>query len=415
MAVQDKLHNNHSVRTIPSEALLDAFGRQRISQPETIFDSKQLYDNQPLFWDDQEVSGGSTTSSHSVNTASTTIGVADGVAGKRVRQTFMRFNYQPGKSQLILCTGVLDKSGGGTGITQSFGYFDDQNGIFVRNNEGTVQIVKRSYTSGSAVDTAVDQSDWNIDRLDGSFNNADDHKHNPSKLTLDVTKAQIFFVDIEWLGVGTVRCGFVIDGVIHYVHAFHHSNRISSVYMSTPNLPLRYEIENDGNGGAATLEHICGSVISEGGAQKNGILRHKDSGTLSVSSGAEVVMMAARLKSTHLGLSINIENISFLVKGNAKDGHWELRLGGTPSAALTFNGLTNTGVDVAIGNGSITHSGGTELDGGFVSSVQAAQFNTPNAARPGSAIDGTAQVLYLVFVPDGNTDVEASVTWRELL
>jgi len=35
----------------------DAFARLRISSPETIFDSKQLGDKQPLFWDDQVISG----------------------------------------------------------------------------------------------------------------------------------------------------------------------------------------------------------------------------------------------------------------------------------------------------------------------------------------------------------------------
>ena len=78
----------------------DAFGRLRTSEPYTIFDSKQIFDNQPLFWDDQEESGSGTTSVHDADAARTRIGVANTTAGKRTRQTFMRFNYQPGKSQL---------------------------------------------------------------------------------------------------------------------------------------------------------------------------------------------------------------------------------------------------------------------------------------------------------------------------
>lgn len=83
-------------------------------------------------------------------------------------------------------------------------------------------------------------------------------------------------------------------------------------------------------------------------------------------------------------------NVSALVPGTNDLGHWELVIGGTPSASLTFNGFTNSGMEVALGNGTITHSGGTEIDGSYVSTQQAAVFNTPNAARLGSARLSTA-------------------------
>ena len=99
----------------------DPFGRLRVSQPFTLFDSKQIYDNQPFYWDDQEVSGSGTSSTHSAARASSTMAVAASTAGRRVRQTFQSFNYTAGKGQLIICTGVLDKSGGGAGINRSWG------------------------------------------------------------------------------------------------------------------------------------------------------------------------------------------------------------------------------------------------------------------------------------------------------
>ena len=146
----------------------DAFGRLRVANPETLFDSKQIFDNQPLFWDDDEVSGGSTTSTHSANTASTTLGVALNTAGNRVRQTYQSFNYQPGKSQLVLMTGVLDESGGGTGITRLMGYGNDNNGIFLVDKEGTINVRRRTYVTGSAVDNDAAQTSWNIDTMDGN-------------------------------------------------------------------------------------------------------------------------------------------------------------------------------------------------------------------------------------------------------
>lgn len=231
---------------------VDAFGRLRISEPHTIFDSKQVFDNLPLFWDDQEVSGSGTSSTFSKPHARTQIAVGT-AAGKRVRQTFERFNYQPGKSQFVVLTGVL--GAGSSGITQELGYFDDDNGLFFRCDEGVIYVVSRSSVTGSAVDTTASQSAWNIDTLDGN---------GPSGLTMDFTLAQIFFMDFEWLGTGRVRFGFYINGVQHYCHEFLNANAISTVYMSTPNLPIRYSIENDGTGAASTLDHLCSTVIVEG-------------------------------------------------------------------------------------------------------------------------------------------------------
>jgi len=144
----------------------DAFGRLRVSSPTTLFDSKQLFDAQPLLWDDQETSGSGTGSTHSTNTVSTTMTVGATTAGVRVRQTFQSFNYQPGKSQLILLTGVMNKTGGGTGINRRIGMFNAKNGLFFEDAEGTLNVVRRTYVTGSAVDNKVAQSAWNLDKLD---------------------------------------------------------------------------------------------------------------------------------------------------------------------------------------------------------------------------------------------------------
>ena len=165
----------------------DAFGRLRTSHPETLFDSKQLFDNQPLFFDDSEVSGAGTTSVYSQDAARTRIGVANTTAGKRVRQTFQRFNYQPGKSQLVLMTGVVSDTG--TGVISQMGLFDDDNGIFAEVNAGTLNFVIRSNVTGSPVDTTVAQSAFNGDRMDGT---------GTSGVTLDPSKTQILWFDYEW-------------------------------------------------------------------------------------------------------------------------------------------------------------------------------------------------------------------------
>jgi len=384
---------------------IDAFGRWRVSEPDTLFDSKQIFDDLPLIYDDQQVSGTGTSSTHSPFKAATIMAVSATTAGKRVRQSFMRLNYQPGKSQLVLCTGTL--GAGGTGITAAMGYFDDDNGLFAMSKDGGAYFVKRTSYSGSPVDTEVAQADWNIDPFDGT---------GPSGVTLDATKSQILWIDFEWLGVGRVRMGWVVDGKIYYAHEFTHSNKQAGVYMSTPNLPIRYEIENDGTGGAAELEHICASVMSEGGIQNNGYLRHQDTGLVStLSANTAYAIMGGRLKSTHLGASVLVENISLI--GSANDQcHWELRVGGTVAGTFTYSDVVSSAVQVATGSNANTVTGGIEIDGGYFSTTQGVQFTIPNALRLGAAIDGTPQEWQLVAIPiTNNMSIRASVTWRELL
>jgi hypothetical protein len=387
----------------------DAFQRLRISSPQTLFDSKQLHDNQPLFWDDQELVGSGTTSSHYPDRASSILGVSATTSGTRARQTFQRFNYQPGKSQLVFMTGVVDKSGGGTGITRSVGAFDANNGIFFKDDEGTNKFVIRSSVSGSPVDTEVAQANWNVDKLDGT---------GTSGYTLDVSKAQIMVFDYEWLGVGRVRCGFVIDGKIIYAHEFLHANVETGVYMSTPNLPLRYEIANDGTGAASELEHICSSVISEGGQDKTGSLRHTDGDVLSsLSSGSTYAVIGIKLKSTHLDAVVNVENISMLCSTANDFAHWELILNPTVAGtSFTYSDESNSAIQVAFGdNSTTTVSGGTKLDGGYFSTDVPTLTTVPNSIRIGSDLSGSADELVLCVTPvTNNIGVYGSLTWREL-
>ena len=271
---------------------IDAFARWRVSNPETLFDSKQIFDNQPLFWDEELESGAGITSAHSTATASTVITSTLNTAGTFTRQTFQRFNYQPGKSQLILITGILDRSGGGTGVQRRIGYFDDDNGLFFEDDEGTVKVVRRTSVTGTPVDNKVTQASWNLDVMDGT---------GASGITIDWTKTQIFFIDFEWLGVGRARMGLVVDGIPYYVHEFLNANVLDKVYMSTPNLPIRYQMVTTGSSPASTMEAICSSVMSEGGVDDLGVLRHQDSGSIAgLSTGTTYAILGIRLKSTHV-------------------------------------------------------------------------------------------------------------------
>src|SRR3990172_6339557 len=289
--------------TYGDSPIIDPFGRLRTSAPYTVFDSKQLYDAAPLFFDDAETSGSGTSSVHSVDLAATTMSVGASTAGQRVRQTKRRFNYQPGKGQLIFMTGVL--GAGASGITRRVGYFDENNGLFFQLSGTVLSVGRRTKTSGSPVDTVVTQANWNLDTLDGE---------GTSGIDLDTTKTQILVIDFEWLGVGRARFGFVVDGMLVYCHEMLNANALATVYMSTPNLPLRYEISNDGTGGASSLIHICSTVISEGGQEFNGLVLSTSNGNTHIDAnvaGELYACLGLRLKSTYL--SATIVNLSMSI------------------------------------------------------------------------------------------------------
>lgn len=399
-----------ALRTIPGDTAVDAFGRMRVSNPRTIFDSKQLYDDAPTFWDDQEETGSGTTSSHSINAATTTIGVAANTAGKRTRQTFMRFNYQPGKSQLIYMTSILTPEAGGTGIVRGIGYYDDDNGVYFEDNEGTINVVIRSKVSGSVVNTRIAQSSWNLDTMDGN---------GPSQIVLDLSKIQIFIIDLQWLASGRVRFGFDIAGQIYYCHEALHANVIDTIYMSTANLPLRYQIENDGNGGAATLHHTCTSVISEGGIEENGTLRSKSTGGTSVAAataGTLYAIIGLRLKSAVISCSVSTISSSLISKAANADFEWILIFNPTVAGTFTYSDESNSCVQTAIGATANVVTGGEVIAGGWSkgggAGVSEAVFS---ARRLGAAIDGTVDELILCGrALSNNVNFNGSMTWREL-
>jgi len=177
----------------------DAFARVRVSDPVTLFDSTMQYDLQANSWETVVTGTGSVTHRAALAAAEMAVGTASG--DRVVRQTHRYIRYQPGKSHLMLATGTLGAVK--AGVRRRVGLFDAANGVFFQSTPPGWAVVVRSSTSGSPVDTVIPQADWNMDPLDGS---------GPSGIVLDPAKANIFLVDLEWLGVGRVRFGAVVDG-----------------------------------------------------------------------------------------------------------------------------------------------------------------------------------------------------------
>lgn len=369
---------------------LDAFARLRVSNPETIFDSKQIFDKQELFWSNQESVGGSIT--YNTNQASTSLTVNSATVVTTARQTFQYFNYQPGKSQLILMTGIIGS--GVSGFTQRIGQFNTDNGLFFEVTSAGIGVVRRTFTSGSAVETRINQADWNVDKLDGT---------GKSGYTLDLTKTQIFFFDYEWLGVGTVRFGLFIDGVPIYCHFINNANVLTEVYMSTPNLPLRYEISNDGSGvGSKELVHICSSVITEGGRSETGVLRglNRVDDTLTTNNNDLIYpLIGVRYQSGKLGALIKLLELQILCTTTSEYA-WYIILSPTiTGTAPTWNLIENSTLEYTFPTNETTISDGTVIYTGLGSDSNQVKLGVGATVKNdlvlGSAIDGTPQQIYI--------------------
>lgn len=388
--------------------MLDAFGRLRVSDPRALFSSTLLYDNAPSIWNDAEVSGSGTSSTYNANQSSVTLAVSATTAGRRVRQTYRRFLYQPGKSQLVSLTGIIGAPV--AGITRNIGLFDDANGVFFQSAPTTANVVIRSSTSGAPVNTTIAQANWNIDKMNGS---------GPSGVTLDFSKTQIFFCDFQWLGVGVVRFGFVVNGTFWPVHAEPHANIDNLVYMAIPNLPLRYEIINDGTGGAASMLQICNSVMSEGGLEFVGQVRavSRNNTPLTTLNDANLYpIVAIRLQSTKLSTIVQPSSLSI---GSTTNANLEVQLLLNPTitgTALSFGAVANSAVeaDVATTNAT-TVSGGTLLGSSLVAANTTDQLSNPVDFQLGISIAGVSDVLVLAARRlTGTTEaIYGSLGWRE--
>ena len=235
---------------------LDVFGRLKVSNPLTLFDSTHRYSQDGDF-NDVVVGNGSTVGTLPFeSTATLTIGSTSGCS--LARESKRVFSYQPGKALTILQSFVLNPPK--ENLIQRVGYASSENGVMLEVNGSQVNIIKRTSISGVGTTITVPQSEWNIDKFDGT---------GPSGYTLDISKSQLMFSEYEWLGVGSVIVGFVIEKKFIIAHQFDHSNILDTVYMTTASLPIRYEILNNGNvGSASTMKQICVSVQSNGGYEK---------------------------------------------------------------------------------------------------------------------------------------------------
>jgi len=393
-----------------NSANIDAFGRLRVSTPFTLFDSSHRFADNNL-WSTSTATGGAAT--FNTNQGLIDLAVTAASGSEVIRETTKVFSYQPGKSLLVLSTFVM--SAAKTGLRQRVGYYGAANGYYLEQNNSTVSFVERTSVSGALVNTPIAQASWNVDPLNGT---------GPSGITLDLTKAQILFMDLEWLGVGTVRIGFVIDGNFYVCHKFQHANIIASTYITTASLPLRYEITNTGaTSGASTLKQICSTVLSEGGYELTGLQQAVgipiNSPRTLGTAGTFYPVISLRLKTTRLD-SIAILSALSAMPITTGNYNWQLIATGTTTGGTWVSAGTNSSVEYNITG--TTFAGGRILASGFFNATNqgSSQIDLLKEALfkfqlERNGLTATPFELTLVIASDSASDtVVASLDWEEI-
>lgn len=405
-----------SMETIPVSiggTNLDAFGRLRVSNPLTLFDSSHRYADNNL-WATSITGTAAATFSQDEGLVNLTVGSASG--DQIIRETIKVFSYQPGKSLLVMSTFVFGDAK--ANLRQRVGYYGAANGLYFERDGTTNYMVERSSVTGALVNLRVPQSEWNQDRLDGT---------GPSGITLDSSKSQILYTDIEWLGLGTCRMGFIINGAFVPAHNFNHANLTLTTYITTASLPLRYEMTNTAaTSGASTLKQVCSTVISEGGYELRGA--QLSAGTTITApktlttAGTFYPVVSIRLKSTRLDAIAILTAISILGVTNNANYKWEVVMQGTTTGGTWVSAGANSGVEYNITGTAFSSTGGRILATGFfqgsnqgsnsVDILKEALFTSQLERQPFTA---TPYELTLACTSAGNGDqVLGSVDWEEI-
>lgn len=387
----------------------DAFGRFRTSSPYTLFDSYHRYKDNGKF--DTSLVGTGSTAVHMTNESAINMTVGIGASAEVIRESKKVFAYQPGKSLLVMSSFVFNTPK--NNLRQRVGFFGAFNGVYFEQDGLEPNFVIRSYTSGSISERRIPRSQWNGHKFDGT----DFYQRN-----LDVTKGNIFWADLEWLGVGDVRVGFAVDGTNITAHTFHHENLFDTTYMTTATLPLRYEITNTAaTGSSSTMKQICSTVISEGGFEATGNIFTKSTPIVTAnmvdlgSAGTRTPILSVRLKSTNLDAVVIPVAIDLMLTSSDLVFFEVVMNGQFPGTPAFTSYANNSYVETAIGGTTMT--GGTVIDGGFIyqkgqKSLSAHEvFNY----QLGRTLSGVSDVITIVGTSNGaNTKVAAALGWYEL-
>ena len=395
--------------SIEKKGLVNLFERVKTAEPETVLDVHHVRDknNYQIY----ETLTGGATSVHQPNSSSVLLSVSTN-ADSVIRRTRRRAIYQPGKAFLCLMTGVLNNNNNATSVTSRIGLYDDDGGFYFQYRAQTFELVKRSSVTGSLVETIVGQTSFNIDKVDGS-----------QGINVDLSKTIIFYLELQWLGVGTCTMGVVIKSKKYPIHSFYHSNINSITYMETASLPVTYEISS--TSGAGSMVQICSSVISEGGFNPIGRQFSADRFRNTRACGnTREPLLSIKLKSDSKSLKcqVNVLNVNCISTSNGNVLIEIYKIFDTaPGSFLTGSNFTSAGTDSCIeydiNANDITITNAFKIGSSYMSNNNdSVQIDVKSSNSYLTSSNGVSDIIAIVGTAvNNNENVVAAITWEEYL
>lgn len=380
-----------------------ALGTLRVAESQNVFESLFSFDKQPLIWDEVLTSGG--TSTHNANTNSVDMTLPTTSGASVVRQTFRRIRYNPSRTVQVLMSGNI--GAGKTNVRKRIGQFDTLDGLFFEQDGTTTYVVRRTATSGAAVDTRVAQANWNIDKFDGT---------GVSEITIDFSKHQLFFIQYAFQGFGDIAYGFYLDGKVRFCHRETIANVISVPSLRTAHLPARLEITNTGTSASSTTMSYNSFAIKNEGkdSEQEGQARSYSSAPVKTVGTTTVPVLTIRLGTSFQRAIVDLVKTSIFVQ-TVDEVIWSVHLNPTLTGA-TF-ALTSSYVQ--IDTAATAQSGGTELISGVLGQGAASADLSQDLLMAinsflGVSLAATSSILTLsARSRAGNADVLSTIVWKE--
>ncbi len=319
------------ITTTPNDNILDAFSNMRIAPPTFVADGQFTYDLQPLLYE-QVVSGSGATITHdATNRAALFTFSSTPTGGSAFLQSYDWHRYQTGRGQEVIIS-VFNMEAA-TNVVKFARLGTTSNGYaFEVTSAGKFFKIYSDTASG---DLSAEQTDWNIDKLNG---------FGKSGITLDVSKANILYLDFQALYAGRVRFGFDINGIVYWCHEFDNANVLASPYIQNANLPIQVGMTCTGTA-TATFRFTCSCVLSRGGQEKVGGYSFVKEGTVTAGNNTRTHLLSIRPKALFNTFpnrtQFVLDGIEMLVTGNSPV-LWELCIGDVITGTTTFADVNAT-------------------------------------------------------------------------
>ena len=324
--------------------------------------------------------------------------------------------------ELVVQVGDIGKAN----VVRRWGVYDDNNGFYWELDNTTLSVVVRSDSTGSIVNTITNQSDFNLDKLDGS---------DSIGFTLDVSNGHAYFIEYAGAGTGKVRFGVATEAGENIVA--HEYTQIGNLpYIRTTSLPLRVEQENTAGSGSSSefrvntmlaehtsIVHSTGQKFSTASALA----------TITQASG-EIPIFSIRPKATFggianhaiiKGISLNCMNI-----GNTGDSPvvFKVRMVDDSAAILTGESfashLTISTAEIDTSASSFTDSNSSITALQIFVAADTSKFLTElspklvHSFEINLSADESTQPCFLITaecLTGTNADVMVGLNWEELI